>query len=404
MRNQILSVAVLLLTLALLAPQSALAHNVDQSYVYLTVENQSTTGRVEATSGDLNRALNLSMPKKKTLTLAQFEENRSAIASYYRSRLSFVIDGQPMNMTFGDAELANVGFGTFIKLDFTLTGSGEVTASASPPRQVVIENDLLFDTAESHQSLVIIENHWRSGTLNNEFLSSLTFNGKQKSQTLNIGEGSILQGLWGFIQSGMHHIAIGLDHIFFLIALLLPSVMVVRDGSWQGADDLRTVAIRVFTIVTAFTVAHSITLSVAAFEIVTLPARLVESVIALSIGIAAIHILKPTLRTHAIGVVLAFGLFHGFGFASVMGELRIPDEYLVWSLLGFNIGVELGQLAIVVVALPVLFLLRNTGFYRRFVLPWGAAGLMLVSAYWLYERVFDVNIPVKAPIRDLLGL
>ena len=387
-----------------LYPFDASAHNAGQSYVYLTIENTGLTGRIEATSSDLNPELGLSLPERKALTLAQVEQHRDALSSYYRSKLKFVADGSPLEMEFGELNLTFTYFGAFIQMDFALIDDSSSGNQARAPREIAIENNLIFDTTSTHQSLVIIENHWRSGTLENEQLSSLTYVDTLRLQTLEVSEGSILQGSWGFIQSGMHHIWIGLDHILFLIALLLPSVMVVKEGRWQGAGDLRTVALRVLTIVTAFTIAHSITLSIAALGIFTLPSRLVESIIALSIGIAAVHLIRPTLRTHALIVVLAFGLFHGFGFASVLGELRIPDEYLVWSLLGFNVGVELGQLAIVVVALPVLYVLRNTAFYRRIVLPWGAAVLILISVYWLYERVFDVNIPIKAPIRDLLGI
>lgn len=404
-RQILATLLILSLALAAFAPFNAQAHNAGQSYVYLTIENQSLTGRIEATSLDLNKALSLNLAEDKSLSLEQVAEHRNAITDYYQAHLKFSVDGQPLPMEFGDASLANVFFGTFVKLEFTLTSPSHHNQQDNSPHpdKILIENNLIFDAVEDHQSLVIIENHWKSGTLENELLSSLTFVDGQRTQTLNVDEGSILQGLWGFIQSGMHHIWIGLDHILFLIALLLPSVMVVKDRRWQPADDLRTVLIRVVTIVTAFTVAHSVTLSIAALDVFTLPSRVVESIIALSIGIAAIHLVRPNWRTHALGVVLAFGLFHGFGFASVLGELRIPEEYLVWSLLGFNIGVELGQLAIVIVVLPVLFLLRNTAFYTRIVLPWGAAALILISAYWLFERVFDVNIPIKAPLRALLG-
>lgn len=391
------------LVLWLFSPQAVLAHDIDHSYIYLTIENQSVTGRIEMTTRDLNLALNLTLPVDNTLSLATVEPHREAITNYYRSNLTFAIDGAPMKMSFGEVEIVLVSFGKFANINFTLT-SDNSGGDLAAPETIDIENNLIFDADSNHRSLVLIENHWRSGTLDNEVLSSLIYDNDNRVQTLDIGEGSILQGLWGFIKSGAHHIWVGLDHIFFLLALLLPSVMVVRDGRWQGAEGLRTVVFRVLTIVTAFTVAHSVTLSIAALGVVTLPSRVVESIIALSIGIAAIHLIKPSFRTHSIVVVLAFGLFHGFGFASVLGELRIPSEYLAWSLFGFNIGVELGQLAIVIGVLPILYLLRNTAFYRRVVLPCGAAGLLIVSAYWLYERIFDVNIPVKAPIRALLGL
>jgi hypothetical protein len=136
---------------------------------------------------------------------------------------------------------------------------------------------------------------------------------------------------------------------------------------------------------------------------VSLSDRLVESVIAISIAIAALHIFVPVFRGGLWWVVFAFGLFHGFGFASVLGEIGIPDKYLVHSLLGFNIGVELGQVAIVMAVFPVLFLLRNTLLYNRLLMPAAAAALIMVSLYWFTERAFEVDLPAGAIMNSIIG-
>jgi hypothetical protein len=148
----------------------------------------------------------------------------------------------------------------------------------------------------------------------------------------------------------------------------------------------------VLWVVTAFTVAHSITLSLAALEIIALPSRLVESAIALSVVLAAANNLYPVVEGKRWLVAFVFGLIHGFGFATVLAELGLPRDALVLSLLGFNLGVELGQLAIVAGFLPLAFLLRNTPFYRRGVFVGGSWLTMLVATAWLLERALNLKL------------
>ena len=145
-------------------------------------------------------------------------------------------------------------------------------------------------------------------------------------------------------------------------------------------------------IVTAFTLAHSITLSLAALSVVTLPSRLVESTIALSVVLAALNNLWPLVGGRRWAVAFGFGLIHGFGFASVLADLGLPRDALVLALVGFNLGVELGQLAIVTLFLPVAYGLRHTWIYRRIIFSGGSALIALVAAVWLLERAFVLKL------------
>ena len=146
---------------------------------------------------------------------------------------------------------------------------------------------------------------------------------------------------------GTFHIWIGFDHVLFLLSLLLPAVLVHESRRWTGVGSFRAALTEVLWVVTAFTVAHSITLPIAALQIVGLPSRLVESAIAASVVLAAANNLVPVVERRRWLVAFGFGLIHGFGFASVLTELGSPEEALVLSLLGFNVGVEIGQLVIV---------------------------------------------------------
>ena len=188
------------------------------------------------------------------------------------------------------------------------------------------------------------------------------------------------------------HIWIGFDNILFLLSLLLPVVVVRERRRWQGVQRFGQALREVLWVVTSFTAAHSITLSLAALGYVTLPSRLVESVIAISVVAAALNNLVPVVNQRRWLVAFGFGLIHGFGFASVLAELGLPADALVLSLVGFNLGVEIGQLAIVAAFLPTAYWLRNTPFYQRGIFVGGSVLTMLVALVWLAERMLDIKL------------
>lgn len=193
--------------------------------------------------------------------------------------------------------------------------------------------------------------------------------------------------LLGFVGEGVHHILIGTDHVLFLLALLLPSVLLPAAGArWTQA------LVQVAKVVTAFTVAHSITLALAVLGIANPPSRIVESLIAASVVLAAVDNLKRFLPGVRWQLAFVFGLVHGFGFAGALAELGLDEAALARSLVGFNLGVELGQLGIVAVALPLAWWLRHTVFYRRAVLGGGSLAIAAVAALWFVERAFDVAV------------
>ena len=383
---------------ALLSAGSAVAHELDQSYTFLTVENDRLSGRVELAVRDLNRVLGLQWPEDGSVSLEQIERAGPAISNYVKERFSVAINGSPTVMEVSGYESQNLSFGQLVHLNFDLT------PVSSRPAQLAISISLIFDVEPAHRHLLVLENHWESGTLANEAIVASIFGPGDTQKTLDVSEGSVLQGLAAFVESGIHHIWIGLDHILFLLALLLPSVMVWSGWNWSGAPDLKSALWRVVKIVTVFTVAHSVTISMATLGVISIGSRLVESIIAISIGIAALNILLPRIGSNSAWVVLAFGLFHGFGFASVLRELAIPEEYLLWSLVGFNVGVEIGQLTIVGVVVPILFVIRNAAFYSRLLMPIGATALILVSLYWFTERAFDVDFALRENLAAVVGL
>jgi hypothetical protein len=193
-------------------------------------------------------------------------------------------------------------------------------------------------------------------------------------------------------REGVWHIWVGYDHILFLLSLLLPAALVLRGRRWEPAPELRGPTKDVVKIVTAFTVAHSITLSLATLGVVSLPSRWVESAIALSVVLAALNNVVPVFHGRRWTVAFCFGLIHGFGFASVLQDLGLPTGALALALVGFNLGVEVGQLTIVAVFLPLAFSLRRTRLYRQVIFTVGSSLIAAIAAVWLAERLFGFKV------------
>ncbi len=196
--------------------------------------------------------------------------------------------------------------------------------------------------------------------------------------------------LGNYLIEGVWHIWIGADHILFLISLLLPCVFLRTPatlGQWRPQQDIKSALTNVVAVVTAFTLAHSITLGLTVLTIITPPDGLVEPIIAASVIFAALGNLTKTLIHLRWQIALVFGLIHGFGFASVLADLGLPSDQLTAALLGFNIGVELGQLAIVTIFFPIAWKLRATSFYRWGFVFMGSIVIAMIALYWLIDRL-----------------
>lgn len=376
---------------------SAAAHAPDQSYVFLDIYDDALHGRVEIPLVDLNRALDLSLPTDGSAELADVQDHLPAIRAYVRENAAIGVNGGAPALPLGQESLTHVGPGQYLSLPF------EFNNLPGEPSMLDVRYSVMLEKNPNHRGMLVIEDNWKTATFGNEAIVSLTFAPGREQQTLDLEDSSMWRGFMALVGMGVHHIWIGIDHILFLVALLLPAVVRRGSNGWEPVASFKSSLIYVVKIVTLFTVAHTITLSLAALGTISLSSRLVESVIALSIAVAALDIIVPIFGRRIWIIVFGFGLFHGFGFASVLGDIGIPPRYMVHSLLGFNIGVELGQLAIVCALFPVLFLLRNLAFYPRVVLRLGAAALIVIAMYWFTERAFEVDLPAGAVVNTILG-
>jgi HupE / UreJ protein len=341
---------------------SAWAHKPSDAHLALAQDGSKVTGRLDIAIRDLDGALQLDNGDGK-ITWGELQAAAPRIADYVRSRLEIASARGTCPLALGTAQLVDLSDGAYWSLPLTAT-------CKDTPTELALTYKLLFDLDAQHRGLVHVA-----------------------GQTVIVRDGSPVHITLGastsvasFVREGVWHIWKGIDHILFLLCLVLPAVFQRKTARWQAADSMRDVAIEVMETVTAFTLAHSITLVISAVGLIQLPSRFVETAIALSVVAAALNNLFRTIDARW-AVAFALGLLHGFGFSSVLIDLGLPSKELIGALLGFNAGVEIGQAAIVLAVIPILFAIRRSLAYQA--LLWGGSGAVAcVAAVWSYQRCF----------------
>jgi hydrogenase/urease accessory protein HupE len=334
------------------AAASAVAHT-GGSTGYASLIVQDTTVRYSLTlSSD---ALPAAVLEDLRLIRSGDERAGARLLGILRDKITILADGTRCEATPGFVPPPSPTTETVtLVVDFACAGS---------PRRLQLRDDIFDAFGPDHHTLAKIE---ASGTTQ-QFAFQPDARTAEFFREAVTGDG---RATGSFVLLGIHHIVIGYDHLLFLLALVL--------REWSMLSLLK--------IVTAFTVAHSVTLAVAVLGLVTLPERLVEAVIALSIAFVAAENLSPRLAVSRRWVVsFVFGLVHGFGFSSALRALELPRQGFALSLLGFNVGVELGQAVVVLLALPVLTLLRRTRWEPRVVLA-SSIVILVVGLMLFVER------------------
>jgi hydrogenase/urease accessory protein HupE len=336
------------------------AHPVPFSYLDLRLEASAVELTLVAHAYDLAHDLGLNTDAPDQLLTAQMlETQRQAIADLVAGRLEVAANGRALDASpWSEPEALVDRQSIRMRTRFTTTGApGSVTVTAK-----------LFPYDPRHQTFVNFyeaEDLTAQAILDTERSSFEYFAGTRQGTLAVIKK---------FVPAGVHHILIGPDHLLFLVGLLL------LGGTLK----------QLLLVVTGFTVAHSITLSLAALNIVTPPARLIEPAIALSIVyVGADNLLVRGGRDVRGWIAFVFGFIHGFGFANVLREMDLPRRALGWSLFSFNIGVELGQLLVVVLVASALAAVRaRSEIVSRRLAVAGSIIVIAAGAFWFIQRVF----------------
>ncbi len=359
---------------ALLSTPAVFAHKPSDSYLTLTTTHSLVSGQWDIALRDLEHAIGLDANDDGVITWGELRSRWSVVDAYILAHLKVSNGSSAGTLRITDRLVDTHTDGAYAVLRFVVDG-------LQPSQPLELEYSLFFDLDPQHRGLLRVEN--ADGT------RTAVLSPEHPTQRFEPGAPEPARALLSFVREGVWHIWTGYDHMLFLLALLLPSVLRRRDGLWAAVEELKPALLQVLKVVTAFTAAHSLTLSLAATGVVQLPSRLVESAIAASVVLAAVNNLHPFLRDRVWLAAFAFGLVHGFGFASVLSGLGLGGANLVPALVGFNLGVEAGQLFIVLLFVPLAYGLRTSWVYQRVALQLGSGMILLLASVWLAERALD---------------
>jgi hypothetical protein len=385
-RTSVVALGAILATL--LMAGGAVAHRGGESYVYLDIFDSTIHGELHYPVEELNDVLGTALPDDPEGAVAWAEANPDIILDYSADHFAMSgVDGSEWPVVFGTFDGLDGLDGAYLIVAFDVDREFVET-----PRQFVVTYDAIVHDRADRAALLAIATDFGSGTFNNEADTLLRFTGSNATQTVDLGDTSFWKGVTAVIGLGVEHIRIGTDHILFIVALVLPSVLVFRHAAgWEPAPSFGAGLWRVLKIVTMFTVAHTITLTLGGLGIIELPSALVETVIAISIILAAVHNIRPVLVNKEWLIAFGFGLVHGFGFAGLLSDLGLTQSRRLVSLLGFNIGIEFGQAVIIVLMFPALYLARRTKAYLPAMYA-GSGLLILIASVWAIERAFGADL------------
>ncbi len=399
------SMFVAMLLTAIAAPADA--HKPSDSYLTMRVVDDQVRGQWDIALRDLDYAIGLDDDGDGAITWGEVRAHADVLSAYAFDHLALHRAGGRCVPALDRLMIDQHGDGAYAVLRFTAPACGGATVDDADA-ELGLDYRLFFDLDPLHRGLVQVSferpTEIRTATgyeaARGTLASLLAHPAGVTIVSPEHPEAHFAPRMPGramtvaaFARNGVWHIWTGFDHLLFLASLLLPAVARRERGVWRSAVGFRAALTHTVQVVTAFTVAHSLTLSIAALGIVPVPSRLVETLIAVSVAIAALNNLVPIFPPRRTWqVALAFGLVHGFGFASVLGDLALPRAELLWALVSFNVGVELGQLAVVVVLLPVVFAMRETPVFRWGVMTAGSAAVLLLALAWAGERAFNLSL------------
>ena len=367
----------LLLTLLFLWNNPAYAHKPSDSYLVLTIKDNKVEGQWDIALRDIDYAIGLDENADNQITWQEVLTKKKDIDAYVMARLDVKESQNTCPIEPQKTLIDDHTDGTYAVIQFVANCKKNIT-------ELNLHYSLFADIDPTHRGLLRLE--YKGNT------KTSIFGPDNAQQSFVLQTTNRLIEFKNYVVEGVWHIWIGYDHILFLISLLLPAVLMRNAGKWEPSSSFKATFIDVIKVVTAFTLAHSITLTLATLQVITLPSRWVESAIAASVALAALNNLNPRILKKRWVAAFAFGLIHGFGFAAVLSELGLQNTALVLALVGFNVGVEIGQIGILSIYLPISFALRRTWFYKTVFFYAGSILIIAIATIWFIERAFDIKL------------
>ncbi|WP_432489136.1 HupE/UreJ family protein [Kineococcus sp. SYSU DK018] len=394
--------AVLLAVAALVAGAvPASAHPMPNTLVQLDVHEDSITAELQVPVDDLALAsgVDLRGEDAEGVLAAQQDELRGYLAAHLTTTTPDGVawDVQVGELSLGEAEQTSTGTYREVVTEAVLT-----PPAGADVRRFTFAADLVVHEVVTDSVVVAVRTDWAGGLVSEgdeaEQVGVITVDNSTLDPTpleVDLDEGSAWNGSTAMLRLGADHILAGTDHLLFLLTLLLPAPLLAARGRWAAPTGGRRAVRRIAGITLAFTVGHSATLAISALGRFTLPTAPIESFIALSILIGAVHALRPLFPGREALVAAVFGLVHGMAFSFTLAELELSTGQLLLSLLGFNLGIELMQLLVVALVLPCFVVLARTRWYRP-VRVVGAVCAGVAAAGWLLDRLGVANAVARA--------
>lgn len=354
------------LLLGLLLPCAALAHQSGNSYLSIVSDESGLQLQADFPVKDLPGLLQQENTDGSRLAREQVEVLGQELAGLIAASLRIEADGEIAKLRLDGQRIVLRNDGLYL--------SQRHIAPPLPAQagSLVLSYPFFSDESPVARAFVKLNANGRE--------TSAVFDGRHAVQRLALRDMPRMDSLATYAREGMLHIWSGPDHLLFLLCLLLPGLSLAGAG-------LRPLATHALQVVTAFTVAHSLTLAAAAFDWIVLPEKLVEASIAASIMVAALLVLRSRSPAHQWKLALGFGLIHGLGFANGLRELGLSQDNFIGTLLAFNLGVEFGQIVVVAgVGLLMWPILRSQDTIVR-IQRWGAWANLLLATGWLVERL-----------------
>jgi hypothetical protein len=364
----------LALAVVMLSAAPAAAHKASDSYLTLRPRGAIAQAGWEIhwdiAVRDLDHAIGLDLDGDGAVTWGEVRAREAAVTATALSALGIATAGGPCALAAGPLETVEHSDGGYLSLPLSVR--------CPPGSGLTVRYGLFAGIDPQHRGIARVDDARADSAV-------LVPGGPPRTLAL-AGPASGPPAL-SFVGEGIRHIWSGLDHVLFLVALLLPSVLRRQEGQWRPAPEIRSALLDVARIVTAFTAAHSLTLTAATLGLVSVASRVVEPAIAASVALAAINNVRPVFGADRWVVAFALGLLHGFGFSSVLADAGLAPGALGRALVAFNAGVELGQLGLVALFVPAAFAVRRTAAYRRVALPAGSALITAVALVWIVQRI-----------------
>jgi hypothetical protein len=384
-----LFIFVTIFAVSALRPTITSAHQTPNTLVFLDASPNRVALELQMPLSELELAFGNNISKNPETLIERFgpqlkEYLKAHLHAYLKKTAPWQVEVESLRMDKGKYVENGIDYWEVIANVVIIPLPGEST------RKFMLDYDVIMHQVINHAALVSIRSDWEIGSLNASSADAMVISWNTKDNMIypleiNLQQGSWFKGFKSMLTLGMQHIKEGTDHLLFLIVLLLPATLLINGKQWGKFGGTKYSILRLLKIVTSFTIGHSITLLIGALGWLILPAQPVEILIAFSILVSAIHAIRPIFPGKEMFVAAGFGLIHGLAFASILANLKLSAGTMALSILGFNLGIEIMQLFVVLITIPWLILLSQTPTYK-YVRIVGAIISGIVAMAWILER------------------